>query len=157
MNDVNSLTHTRWNCKYHIVFAPKYRRKVFYGEKRREIGAILRTLCNWKKIRIIEAEVCPDHIHMLVEIPPSISVSGFVGYLKGKSTLMIFERHANLKYKYGNRHFWCRGYYVDTVGKNAKKIQEYIQNQLKEDLEYDQMTLKEYIDPFTGEPVKTNR
>ena len=157
MNDVNSLTHTRWNCKYHIVFAPKYRRKVFYGEKRREIGAILRTLCNWKKIRIIEAEVCPDHIHMLVEIPPSISVSSFVGYLKGKSTLMIFERHANLKYKYGNRHFWCRGYYVDTVGKNAKKIQEYIQNQLKEDLEYDQMTLKEYIDPFTGEPVKTNR
>ena len=157
MNDVNSLTHTRWNCKYHIVFAPKYRRKVFYGEKRREIGAILRTLCNWKKIRIIEAEVCPDHIHMLVEIPPSISVSSFVGYLKGKSTLMIFERHANLKYKYGNRHFWCRGYYVDTVGKNVKKIQEYIQNQLKEDLEYDQMTLKEYIDPFTGEPVKTNR
>ena len=157
MNDVNSLTHTRWNCKYHIVFAPKYRRKVFYGEKRREIGAILRTLCNWKKIRIIEAEVCPDHIHMLVEIPPSISVSSFVGYLKGKSTLMIFERYANLKYKYGNRHFWCRGYYVDTVGKNAKKIQEYIQNRLKEDLEYDQMTLKEYIDPFTGEPVKTNR
>ena len=157
MNDVNSLTHTRWNCKYHIVFAPKYRRKVFYGEKRREIGAILRTLCNWKKIRIIEAEVCPDHIHMLVEIPPSISVSSFVGYLKGKSTLMIFERYANLKYKYGNRHFWCRGYYVDTVGKKAKKIQEYIQNQLKEDLEYDQMTLKEYIDPFTGEPVKTNR
>ena len=157
MNDTNSLAHTKWNCKYHIVFAPKYRRKVFFGEKRREIGKILRQLCEWKKVAIVEAEVCPDHIHMLVEIPPSISVSSFVGYLKGKSTLMIFERHANLKYKYGNRHFWCRGYYVDTVGKNAKKIQEYIQNQLKEDLEYDQMTLKEYIDPFTGEPVKTNR
>ena len=155
--DVNSLAHTKWDCKYHIVFAPKYRRKVFYEDKRLEIREILRRLCEWKGVKIIEGEVCPDHIHMLVEIPPSISVSGFVGYLKGKSTLMIFERHANLKYKYGNRHFWCRGYYVDTVGKNAKKIQEYIQNQLKEDLEYDQMTLKEYIDPFTGEPVKTNR
>ena len=137
LNDIYSLSHTKWNCKYHIVFAPKYRRKVFYGEKRREIGEILRTLCNWKKIRIVEAEVCPDHVHMLVKIPPSLSVSSFVGYLKGKSTLMIFERHANLKYKYGNRHFWCRGYYVDTVGKNAKKIQEYIQNQLQNDLEYD--------------------
>ena len=155
--DVNSLAHTKWDCKYHIVFAPKYRRKVFYEDKRLEIREILRKLCEWKGVKIIEGEVCPDHIHMLVEIPPSISVSSFVGYLKGKSTLMIFERHANLKYKYGNRHFWCRGYYVDTVGKNAKKIQEYIQNQLKEDLEYDQMTLKEYIDPFTGEPVKTNR
>ena len=154
--DTNSLAHSTWNCKYHIVFAPKYRRKVFYGQKRREIGAILRRLCEFKQVNIIEAEVCPDHVHMLVEIPPSISVSSFVGYLKGKSTLMIFERHANLKYKFGNRHFWCRGYYVDTVGKNAKKIQEYIQNQLKEDLEYDQMTLKEYIDPFTGEPVKAN-
>ena len=156
-NITNSLAHTKWNCKYHVVFAPKYRRKVFYNEKRVAIRDIIRTLCQWKGVEIIEGEVCPDHIHMLVEIPPSISVSGFVGYLKGKSTLMIFERHANLKYKYGNRHFWCRGYYVDTVGKNAKKIQEYIQNQLKEDLEYDQMTLKEYIDPFTGEPVKTNR
>ena len=156
-NITNSLAHTKWNCKYHVVFAPKYRRKVFYNEKRVAIRDIIRTLCQWKGVEIIEGEVCPDHIHMLVEIPPSISVSSFVGYLKGKSTLMIFERHANLKYKYGNRHFWCRGYYVDTVGKNAKKIQEYIQNQLKEDLEYDQMTLKEYIDPFTGEPVKTNR
>ena len=110
-----------------------------------------------KYVKIVEAEICPDHVHMLVEIPPSISVSYFVGYLKGKSTLMIFERHANLKYKYGNRHFWCRGYYVDTVGKNAKKIQEYIANQLQDDLEYDQMTLKEYIDPFTGEPVKRNK
>ena len=122
MNDVNSLAHTSWNCKYHVVFAPKYRRKVFYGEKRKEIGEILRTLCNWKKIKIIEAEVCPDHIHMLLEIPPKVAVASFMGYLKGKSALMIFDRHANLKYRYGNRHFWCRGYYVDTVGKNEKKI-----------------------------------
>ena len=142
--DINSLAHTKRNCKYHIVFAPKYRRKIIYGQLKRDIANILSMLCKRKGVKIVEAEVCPDHIHMLVEIPPSISVSSFVGYLKGKSTLMIFERHANLKYKYGNRHFWCRGYYVDTVGKNAKKIQEYIQNQLKEDLEYDQMTLKEY-------------
>ena len=155
--DNNSLSHTSWNCKYHIVFAPKYRRKVIYGKLYEDIGYILRTLCQRKKVNILEAELCPDHVHMLVEIPPSISVSSFVGYLKGKSTLMIFERHANLKYKYGNRHFWCRGYYVNTVGKNAKKIEEYIQNQLREDLEYDQMTLKEYIDPFTGEPVKRNK
>ena len=110
-----------------------------------------------KELHIVEAEICPDHVHMLVEIPPKMSVSDFVGYLKGKSTLMIFERHANLKYKYGNRHFWCRGYYVDTVGKNGKKIEEYIRNQLKEDLEYDQMSLKEYIDPFTGEPVNKSK
>ena len=110
-----------------------------------------------KELHIVEAEICPDHVHMLVDIPPKMSVSDFVGYLKGKSTLMIFERHANLKYKYGNRHFWCRGYYVDTVGKNGKKIEEYIRNQLKEDLEYDQMSLKEYIDPFTGEPVNKSR
>ena len=155
--DVNSLAHTKWDCKYHIVFAPKYRRKVFYEDKRLEIREILRKLCEWKGVKIIEGEVCPDHIHMLVSTPPKMSVSGFMGYLKGKSTLMIFERHANLKYKYGNRHFWCRGYYVDTVGKNAKKIQEYIQNQLQNDLEYDQMTLKEYIAPFTGEPVKQNK
>ena len=157
MNDNHSLSHSKWNCKYHIVFTPKYRRQVVYGQLKADIGKILRTLCEQKKVNIIEAEACPDHIHMLVEIPPNISVAQFMGYLKGKSSLMIFDRHANLKYKYGNRHFWCRGYYVDTVGKNAKKIQEYIQNQLKEDLEYDQMTLKEYIDPFTGEPVKTNR
>ena len=154
---MTSLSHSKWNCKYHIVFAPKYRRQVVYGQLKADIGKILRTLCEQKKVNIIEAEACPDHIHMLVEIPPNISVAQFMGYLKGKSSLMIFDRHANLKYKYGNRHFWCRGYYVDTVGKNAKKIQEYIQNRLKEDLEYDQMTLKEYIDPFTGEPVKTNR
>ena len=122
MNDMNSLSHTSWNCKYHIVFAPKYRRKVFYGEKRREIGEILRTLCMWKKVKIVEAEVCVDHVHMLLEIPPKVSVSSFMGYLKGKSSLMIFDRHTNLKYKYGNRHFWARGYYVDTVGKNESRI-----------------------------------
>ena len=150
MNDNKSLAHTKWNCKYHIVFAPKYRRKIFYGEHKEEIGKILRELCDWKQVKIIEAEVCPDHIHMLVEIPPKMSVSGFIGFLKGKSTLIIFERHANLKYKYGNRSFWCRGYYVDTAGKNAKKIAEYIENQLKEDMIHDQMALKEYVDPFTS-------
>ena len=155
--DMNSLSHTKWECKYHIVFAPKYKRKVAYGQLKADIENILSTLCKRKGVEIIEAEICPDHVHMLVIIPPSMSVSSFVGYLKGKSTLMIFERHANLKYKYGNRHFWCRGYYVDSAGKNAKKIEEYIRNQLKEDLEYDQMTLKEYIDPFTGEPVVKNR
>ena len=155
--DVNSLSHTKWNCKYHIVFAPKFRRKIIYGQLRQDIANILSTLCKRKGVHIVEAEMCRDHVHMLVEIPPSISVSSFVGYLKGKSTLMIFERHANLKYKFGNRRFWCRGYYVDTVGKNAKIIQEYIQNQLKEDYEYDQITLKEYVDPFTGEPVIANK
>lgn len=133
MNDTNSLSHTKWNCKYHVVFAPKYRRKVFYGEKRREIGEILRTLCNWKKVKIVEAEVCPDHVHMLIEIPPKESVSSFMGYWKGKSSLMIYEKYPELRYKYRNREFWCRGYYVDTVGKNAKKIEEYIRRQLEED------------------------
>ena len=154
MKDNNSLAHSTWNCKYHLVFAPKYRRMQIYGQIRKDIGVILRRLCEQKGIEIIEAECCLDHIHMLVRIPPKYSVSEIVGYLKGKSALMIFERHANLKYKYGNRHFWCRGYYVDTVGKNTAKIKEYIQNQLKEDLQYDQMSLVEYIDPFTGEPVK---
>lgn len=152
--DKSSLAHTMWECKYHVVFAPKYRRKVIYNKIRADVGHILSELCKRKGVEIIEAEAMPDHIHMFVRIPPKYSVSEIMGYLKGKSSLMIFERHANLKYKYGNRHFWCRGYYVDTVGKNAKKIQEYIRNQMKEDLEYDQMTLKEYIDPFTGEPVK---
>ena len=146
-DDLHSLSHTKWRCKYHIVFAPKYRRRAFYEARRVEVGAILRQLCEWKGVNIIEAEVCIDHVHMLVEIPPSISVSYFVGYLKGKSTLMIFERHANLKYKYGNRHFWCRGYYVDTVGKNAKRIKNYIANQLKEDQEREQLTL-DLEDPF---------
>ena len=154
MNDTNSLSHTRWNCKYHIVFAPKYRRKVFYGQKKREIGKILRQLCDWKQVKIVEAEVCPDHIHMLVEIPPKIAVSSFVGYLKGKSSLMIYEQFPELKYKYRNREFWCRGYYVDTAGKNANKIAEYIRNQLQEDIANDQLTLFENIDPFTGEKYK---
>ena len=149
-NDESSLSHTRWDCKYHIVFAPKYRRKVFYKEKRTVIGKILRQLCEWKSVKIIEAEACPDHIHMLISIPPKNSVSQIMGYLKGKSSLMIFDRHANLKYKYGNRHFWARGYYVDTVGRNKKQIQEYIKKQLEEDKIADQMSLKEYIDPFTG-------
>lgn len=149
MNDIHSLSHTSWNCKYHVVFAPKYRRKVFYGEKRLEIGAILRELCKWKGVNIIEAEVCVDHIHMLLEIPPKISVSSFMGFLKGKSSLMIYEKYGNMKFKYRNREFWCRGYYVDTVGKNAKKIQEYIAKQLKEDQLGDQLTIED-VNPFTG-------
>jgi putative transposase len=132
------------------VFAPKYRRQIFYGEHKAEIGKILRELCDWKGVKIVEAEVCPDHIHMLVEIPPKLAVSSFMGYLKGKSSLLIHERHGNLKYKYGNRQFWCRGYYVDTVRKNAKKIEEYIKNQLKEDMVHDQMSMREFSDPFTG-------
>lgn len=148
MNDTNSLSHTTWNCKYHIVFAPKYRRKVFYGEKRRDIGAILRQLCEWKGVEIHEAEVCPDHVHMLVSNPPKLSVASFMGFLKGKSSLLIYQKWANMKFKYRNREFWCRGYYVDTVGKNTAKIKEYIANQLKEDKEIEQMTITELIDPF---------
>lgn len=155
--DKESLTHSSWNCKYHIVFAPKYRRQVIYGTIKKDIGQILRLLCQRKEIEIIEAECCRDHVHMLVKIPPKYSVSSIVGYLKGKSSLMIFDRHANLKYKYGNRHFWCRGYYVDTVGKNAKKIEEYIHNQLQDDIATDQISMKEYIDPFTGQPVKKHK
>ena len=147
-NAVHTLSHTSWNCKYHIVFAPKYRRKVFYGEKRLEIGAILRQLCAWKNVKIIEAEVCLDHVHMLVEIPPKISVASFMGFLKGKSSLLIYQKWANMKFKYRNREFWCRGYYVDTVGKNTAKIKEYIANQLKEDKEVEQMTITELVDPF---------
>ena len=150
MQDINSLSHTKWNCKYHIVFAPKYRRKVFFKNKRIEIGQILRKLCEFKGINIVEAEVCPDHIHMLVEIPPKMSVSGFVGYLKGKSSLMIYEKWGNMKFKYRNREFWCRGYYVDTVGKNTKKIAEYIRNQLKQDEEMTQLSIDFAEDPFTG-------
>ena len=158
MNDSNNiLSHCKWNCKYHIVFAPKYRRQVIYGKIKTDIGQILRKLCTWKGVEIVEAELCPDHVHMLVKIPPKYSVSQFMGYLKGKSTLMIFDKHANLKYKYGRRQFWCDGYYVDTVGKNEKKIAEYIQNQLREDYEYEQLSLKEYIDPFMGEQAKKNK
>ena len=149
-NDSASLSHTKRNCKYHIVFAPKYRRQEIYGKIKVDIGQILRKLCEAKRVEILEAEACPDHIHMLVSIPPNISVSQFMGYLKGKSSLMIFDRHANLKYKYGNRHFWCRGYYVDTVGRNKEKIAEYIRNQIQEDVTYDQLSFKEFIDPFTG-------
>ncbi|MBO4989533.1 MAG: IS200/IS605 family transposase [Clostridia bacterium] len=150
MEDINSLSHTKWNCKYHVVFAPKYRRKVFYEDKRLEIGAILRELCRWKGVEIIEAEVCPDHVHMLLEIPLKLSVSGFMGFLKGKSSLMIYQKWGNMKYKYRNRQFWCRGYYVDTVGKNTKAIKEYIGNQVKEDKEMSQMSIDELKDPFTG-------
>ena len=146
-NDIHSLSHTKWNCKYHIVFAPKYRRKGFYGEKRAEIGKILRELCNWKKVNIINAEVCPDHVHMLVEIPPKYSVSSFMGFLKGKSSIMIYEKWGNMKYKYRNREFWCRGYYVDTVGKNTKAIDAYISNQLKEDRLNGQLTFED-VEPF---------
>ena len=148
--DINSLDHTSWRCQYHIVFAPKYRRQAIYREIKVDIGKILRKLCDQKGVEIIEAELCPDHVHMLVSIPPKYSVSQIMGYLKGKSSLMIFDRHANLKYKYGNRHFWARGYYVDTVGRNKKQIQEYIKHQLDEDQIAYQMSIKEYIDPFTG-------
>ena len=181
-DDISSLAHSKWNCKYHVVFAPKYRRMVIYhhssvfrckyrrmviyhhssvfapkyrrmviyNQIKTDIGKILRKLCEQKGIEIIEAEACPDHIHMLISIPPKYSVAQVMGYLKGKSSLMIFDRHANLKYKYGNRHFWCRGYYVDTVGKNKKRIEEYIRNQLQDDIANDQLSLFESVDPFTG-------
>ncbi len=149
--DISSLEHTRWRCQYHVVFAPKYRRMAIYGEIRADIGKIVRKRCEQKGVEIIEAEACPDHIHMLLSIPPKYSAAQVMGYLKGKSSLMIFDRNANLKYKYGNRHFWARGYYVDTVGRNKEAIKKYIQNQLKEEEMADQMTIKEYYDPFTGE------
>ena len=149
MKDINSLAHTKWNCKYHIVFAPKYRRKEFYGTNRLEIGKILRELCKWKDVNIITAEVCIDHVHMFVEIPPKLSISSFMGFLKGKSSVIIYERWGNVKFKYKNRAFWCRGYYVDTVGKNEIARRKYIDNQLKEDHMSEQLTLDK-IDPFTG-------
>lgn len=151
MKDKNSLAHTTWNCKYHIVFAPKYRRQIIYGKYKASIGKIIRELCERKGVEIIEANACRDHIHLLVSIPPKLSVSAFIGYLKGKSSLMIFDRHADLKYRYGNRKFWCRGYYVDTVGRNRKKIEEYIREQLHEDYIGDQLSLFEEYDPFTGQ------
>ena len=153
-NEIRSTAHSKYRCQYHIVFAPKYRRQVVYGEIKKDIGEILRKLCDQKEVEILEAEACKDHIHMLVSIPPHISIAQFMGYLKGKSSLMIFDRHANLRYKYGSRHFWCRGYYVDTVGRNKKAIAEYIRNQLEEDLACDQMSLKEFYDPFTGSKSK---
>ena len=155
--DTDSLAHTKWNCKYHIVFAPKYRRQIIYGKIKADIGKMLRKLCEYKQIEILEAEACKDHIHMLISVPPKYSISQIMGYLKGKSSLMIFEKYANLKYKYGNRHFWCRGFYVDTVGRNKKAIAEYIRNQLYEDKEAEQLSIKEYIDPFTGEPTKEGK
>ena len=155
--EIGSLQHTTWRCQYHVVFAPKYRRMAIYGQIRKDIGQILRKLCEQKGVEIIEAQACPDHIHMLISIPPKYSVSQIMGYLKGKSSLMIFEKYANMKYKYGNRHFWCRGYYVDTVGRNKKAIAEYIRNQLQEDISYDQMSLVEYVDPFTGKQVKEGK
>ena len=155
--DTSSLAHTKWECKYHIVFAQKYRRQIIYGKIRLDIGQMLRKLCEYKGVEIIEAEVCKDHIHMLVSIPPKYSVAQIMGYLKGKSSLMIFEKYANLKYKYGNRNFWCRGYYVDTVGRNKKAIAEYIRNQLQQDYEEEQLSLKEYVDPFTGKPTQEGK
>jgi putative transposase len=155
--DKNNLSHTTWECKYHLVFSAKYRRQIIYGKIKQDIGRILRELCDRKGIEIIEAECCKDHIHMLVRIPPKYSVSEIMGYLKGKSSLMIFDKYANLKYKYGNRHFWCRGYYVDTVGKNAKRIEEYIRKHLQEDIANDQLSLIEYVDPFTGKQVKKSK
>ena len=150
MDDDLSLSHTRWNCKYHIVFIPKYRRKEIYGKLRSDIGQIIRQLCSYKGVEIIEAHAMLDHIHMLVRIPPKIAVSNFMGYLKGKSSLMIFERHANLKYKYGNRNFWAKGFFVSTVGLDTKKVQEYIRDQEKEDMMQDNLSNKEYKDPFKG-------
>ena len=152
--DEQSLAHSKWRCQYHLVFAPKYRRQIIYGKIKTEIGKILRKLCDYKGVEIITAEACTDHIHMLLSIPPKINVASFVGYLKGKSSVMIFEKYANMKYKYGNRKFWCRGYYIDTVGKNEQAIKEYIRKQLQEDYEYEQLSIEEYVDPFTGEPVR---
>ena len=153
-DDIQSLAHSKWRCKYHIVFAPKYRRQIIYGKIKADVGKILRELSERKGVEILEAECCPDHIHMLAAIPPHMSVSEYMGYLKSKSSLMIFDRHANLKYKYGNRHFWCREYYVDTVGKCETAIRDYIRNQLQDGIANDQISLKEFVDSFTGEPVK---
>ena len=155
--DNKSLSHTRWKCQYHIVFIPKYRKKVLYGKVREDVREIISTLCKYKSVEIIAGAVCIDHVHLSVAIPPKLSVSDFMGYLKGKSSLMIYEKYANMKYKYGNRHFWCRGYYVSTVGRNRRAIEQYIRNQLQEDYTDDQMSIKEYIDPFTGQPVKEGK
>ena len=149
-NAVHSLAHTKWNCKYHVVFAPKYRRKVFFNEKREEMREILRTLCQWKGVEIIEGHMMADHVHLLLSIPPKMSVSSFMGYLKGKSALMIFDKYANLKYKYGKRHFWAEGYYVSTVGLNEATIKKYIEDQDKHDIALDKLSVKEYEDPFKG-------
>ena len=148
-NKSDSLAHTKWMCKYHIVFSPKYRRKVIYNQIRKDVGEIIRTLCQYKGVEIHEGHLMPDHVHLLVSIPPKYSVSSVMGYLKGKSALMIFERHANLKYKYGNRHFWCEGYYVSTVGLNEETIRKYIAEQEQRDQAVDRLSVKEYKDPFS--------
>ena len=155
--DISSLSHTKWECKYHVVFAPKYRRQIIYGKIKQDIGLMLRKLCAYKEIEILEAEACKDHVHMLLSIPPKYSISQVMGYLKGKSSLTIYEKYANLKYKYGNRHFWCRGYYVSTVGRNKTAIESYIRNQLQEDHAEEQLTIKEYVDPFTGKPAQEGK
>ena len=147
-NKTNSLSHTKWMCKYHIVFTPKYRRKIIYNQYREIIGEILKLLCKYKEVEIIEGHLMSDHVHMLVSIPPKTSVSSFMGYLKGKSALMIFDKHANLKYKFGNRHFWAEGYYVSTVGLNEETIKKYIREQDKHDIALDKLSVKEYEDPF---------
>ena len=151
---IDKLSHTTWKCKYHIVFAPKYRRQVVYRQIKKDIGKILRQLCDLKKVEILEAEACPDHIHMLVSIPPNLSVSQFMGYLKGKFALMIFDRHANLKYKYGNRHFWAEGYYVSTVGLNDQTVAKYIREQEQHDIAMDKLSVKEYKDPFEEKGIR---
>ena len=148
-NEIRSTAHSKYRCEYHIVFAPKYRRKEIYGQLKKDIGQILRKLCEQKDVEIIEAEACPDHIHLFVEIPPKYSVSGFMGYLKGKSAAMMYEQFGELKYKYRSREFWCKEYYVDTVGKNESRIAEYVRNQLKEDELNDQLVIPE-ANPFTG-------
>ena len=147
-NKTDSLAHTKWMCKYHIVFTPKYRRKIIYNQIRKDIGEIMHELCKYKGVEIIEGHMMPDHVHMLLSIPPKYSVSSVMGYLKGKSALMIFERHANLKYKYGNRHFWCEGYYVSTVGLNEETIKKYMAEQEQRDQAVDRLSVKEYQDPF---------
>ena len=145
-----NMAHTKWMCKYHVVFTPKYRRKIIYYEWRKDIQQIIRDLCKWKGIEIIEGHMMPDHIHLLLSIPPKYSISQIMGYIKGKSAMMIFERHANLKYKFGNRHFWSTGYYVSSVGLNTATIQKYIREQEKQDQIEDKLYSKEYEDPFKG-------
>lgn len=149
MNE-NSISHTRWNCKYHIIWIPKYRRKVIFGKLRKEVGEIIRQLCSYKDVEIIEGSTGSDHIHLYVSIPPKYSIAQIVGYLKGKSSLMIFEKFANLKYKFGNRHFWARGYYVSTVGLNEATIKKYIREQEDADMMVDKVSVKETQDPFRG-------
>ena len=145
---LNSLSHTKWLCKYHIVFTPKYRRKIIYNQYRTDLRDIIKTLCSYKGAEIIEGHLMPDHVHILVSIPPKLSVAEFMGYLKGKSALMMFDKHANLKYKFGNRHFWSEGYYVSTVGLNEATIKKYIQDQEKSDMALDKLTTVEYENPF---------